>query len=185
MATGMPKAGMTIRRTTLILLFINSLIFASCQVNSDSNSNINLSSSVPPVDDIYSVEFCDLVRGPKQYDGKRIRVSATLITGREYSYLYDPKCIGDDNSSKFFVMDDYASTYSDRKLAPFETPENPEFLRVGLWRVQADFIGRFEVKRGTGFGHMNFFDYKLEITDTQNERYAPANIPYPWPSPKI
>ena len=43
---------------------------------------------------VYSVDFCDLVRNSKQYDGKIVRTQASYYQGADTSSLIDSRCKG-------------------------------------------------------------------------------------------
>jgi hypothetical protein len=63
------------------------------------------SMSVLAADDPISITLCQIVRNPEQFDGKMVRVRATVVTGFEASILNDNTC-GSDASVWFSYGDD-------------------------------------------------------------------------------
>jgi len=100
-----------------------------------------------------------------------------LITGREYTYLYDPQCRGVKEKELWYEV---KSREVNRKLDSLITPENPEFKRTGLIRVMATFRGILRVSRDKGFGPDGYYTYKLEIQDAINISPVADDVPYPW-----
>lgn len=121
--------------------------------------------------------LCELSTNVNQFDGKEVEISAILITGREYTYLYDPQCRGKQEYEFWYEIrkDDV-----NRKLDSITNPENPEYKKVGLIRVRADFQGILRVKKDNGFGPDGYYLYELQIEDANNISSVAEDVPYPW-----
>ena len=80
-----------------------------------------------PDSTIYSVNFCELVRNPKHYDGKIIRTKASHLQGIDTSSLSDSKCQG------------WIRPSCNVENAPCEKIWN----RIGFGVTKVDIVGRF------------------------------------------
>lgn len=80
-----------------------------------------------PDSTVYSVNFCELLRNPKNYDGKIVRTRASYLRGIDFSSLSYSKCQG------------RVSPSCNSKNAPCEEI----WSRIGVGENEVDVIGRF------------------------------------------
>lgn len=123
------------------------------------------------------ITLCDLPSAATEWDRRKIEVHAIFVRGPEYVYLYDPVCRG---KKEFEISPGPLNAKSRAVLDQFINPENPEYARTGLVRMQADFIGTLNVGKEAGFGQLSHYLYELEIEDIRNASLVPSNVPYPW-----
>lgn len=122
------------------------------------------------------VAFCSIPEKATEFEGKIVNVTAILVTGREYTFLYDPTCVGQGNFVWYRVTND--SVW--QKLEKYINPESEEYRSTGLIRIKAKFTGTLETAKGDGFGHEGFFRYKLEIGNVGEIEEVPDDVSYPW-----
>src|SRR5713226_1071230 len=109
-------------------------------------------STVPLAVEVKTVPFCDLIRNPKLYDQKIVRVTAIYRYGYEWSQLYCLDC--NDVGATWVELDDSFATNTDPKLAK-KIRENG--FRGRTVRIVA--VGQF-YGTGGGYGHMGSYRYK-------------------------
>ena len=164
---------------TLSLIFIeNSACTQSTQLKSEPQLRIeNRDTNVNQVASGSDNSICSVLENKGNLDGSEVEIKAILITGREYTYLYDPQCRGVKEKELWYEV---KSREVNRNLDSLITPENPEFKRTGLIRVMATFRGILRVSRDKGFGPDGYYTYKLEIQDAINISPVADDVPYPW-----
>lgn len=107
-----------------------------------------------------SVNFCDLVKSPKGFDGREVRVKAVYRYGEEWSELYSLRCV----SEKVWETGVWAAG----TRASCQNPDVPaeELSRSGATpngrAVGVVVVGTFHASE-RGYGHMKGFAYELEI----------------------
>src|SRR5437763_2293008 len=75
---------------------------ASCRQHSaDGNGNVTSTKEAQPV----SVNFCDLIKSPKAFDGKEVRVKAVYRYGFEWSELYSLQCVLEEAGEHYVWME--------------------------------------------------------------------------------
>ena len=161
------------------LVFIEtSACTQSTQLKSESNLRIeNRHTNPNQVASGSDNSICSFLENKGNLDGSEAEIKAILITGREYTYLYDPRCRGVKEKELWYEV---KSEEVNRELYSIITPENPEFKRNGLIRVMATFRGILRVSRDKGFGPDGYYTYKLEIQDAFNISPVADDVPYPW-----
>ncbi len=144
---------------------------------------INCSSNLPEnqIPDVAQptldfVNFCDLVNNPQNFDRKIIRTRAVILEKFETAILYHRDC-ADMNKVVWYEID---GEIVNKKLDDFFTPDSAEFKATGVIRLEAELVGRFQLKKETRFGHLNAFDFQMSIVHLDGVKYADANYPYPW-----
>jgi len=163
------------------IVFITVLLNSSCCNSRKDMSNENfvvINSDKEEVTNIFrETTLCEILDDATRFDHKEIEVTAILITGREYTYLYDPNCRGTKEKELWYeIMDEAAN----KKLDSIVNPDTMEYREVGLIRAKADFTGILIVNKGKGFGPNGHFLYKLQIRGIKNISPVASEIPYPW-----
>ena len=172
-----------IMRTILVIInfFLIILLNASCNVSSKNVSNDNLvvltSNKEEPKTETQRLTICELLDEATRFDNKEVEITAILITGREYTYLYDPDCRVKKEKELWYRIKEHSVN---EKLDLIVNPENPEYKQTGLIRVRADFTGTLVLKKDKGFGPDGYFLYNLEIRDIKNISSVTSDVPYPW-----
>lgn len=128
------------------------------------------------VDTVEVVDFCNMLNSPRDFDGKEVQTTAILVAGFEGTFMYDTRCIDKENSVSFDIESDFAN----KQLEPYMGIETPEFKATGLDRVRGKFVGTFQVKKGTGFGHMNLSEFKFVIRSADELSFVPTETKFPW-----
>lgn len=169
-------------RSVLLLIALTCILGLndSCSFSNRNESNDNLflvnannEGSKPET----RMSLCALLINATRFDNKDVEINAVLITGREYTYLYDPSCRGKKEKEIWYEI---KSEGVNKKLDSIINPENPEYKTVGLIRVKADFLGTLIVKKDTGFGPEGYYLYKFLIRDINNISPVAEDVPYPW-----
>jgi hypothetical protein len=99
-----------------------------------------------------TVQFCELMQHPDEYNGKLVNVRATWIYGFEWSYLH---CLGCDGR----VWLDTSELDEQSEKALRHTPKGAAIVNV-------DIEGIFQ--SGGRFGHMNGYQYQLRAHTMAN-----------------
>jgi hypothetical protein len=117
--------------------------------------------------EIVTVGFCELVRRPKLYNNKVIRIQATAVVDHfENSFLFNSSCEKKRNYTHFRVENDVAMQSLDDVLGPF--------VKGKISRAEVTVVGRFFASKGRGYGHLNA--YRFEILITKVEKANPADV---------
>jgi hypothetical protein len=95
------------------------------------------------------ITFCDLVRNPEKYSGKKVIVRATYKYGLEWSQLYCLDCL--DKGKAWLEMPVALEDTSARSLKKM-----PKYAGIVNLTVQGVFVS------GGTFGHLNGYRYKID-----------------------
>ncbi|MBS1791531.1 MAG: hypothetical protein JST85_27730 [Acidobacteria bacterium] len=130
-------------------------------------------------EDIYVVTYCDLIKEPKKYDGKLVRVKASVYVGYHGGFFYDLACDGKDKRADLYMSCGNAESCKSMREA-LSKDMNKKSLRED--RVELVIKGIF---RGPGnYGSVSYdqqgFYFRLEMKDI--EKSAPIPNDVPWPS---
>jgi hypothetical protein len=168
-------------RWLVIAIFLIELSFNT--VGSFSQGGVN---SMPGnQDDPLWVKFCDLVKNPSKYDQKviatdAIEVSYTVpaLDGTD-SFLYHPEC----NAFKSFVLL-VSGTPIDPNSGPLKLKReivSGASKKKQRARIRELIVGRFRVAKWpeTGFGHLSWARFKLEVTGLERVEDVPNKVPWP------
>lgn len=120
--------------------------------------------------------LCELLLDSRVNDGDTISVRAIIVVGREYTYLYDPRCRG---TKEFELWPINHDNELGEKIDSLASSENAEFVETGLIRLQVDFEGIVRTK-SSGFGPRGYYLRALEIRRATNISSVPETVPYPW-----
>src|SRR5437588_7666904 len=112
--------------------------------------NTNNSSSAS---DVQTIPFCELVRNPKIYDGKLVRVRAIFSSNFEKSVLSAPDCPAE--ATWLHVPDSYASCTKRKVQKKFEDAPWGQGRDVVI-------VGRLESKGS--YGHLGMYPYRFVAT---------------------
>ncbi len=103
------------------------------------------------------VDYCELIKNPTAYDGRKVRVEATYRFGYEWSELYCASCF--DLAKRTWVgFDNLDETCSDKKLLKKLRKESPRGRTLSVV-----FAGTFDSSK-TGYGHSNDFKFLLNVS---------------------
>jgi hypothetical protein len=108
-----------------------------------------------------TVDFCELVGNPQQYNNKVVRTEAVFSTNKENVVLYSLEC--DHPHKNVWVEFDASYVYTDesvlKKLEQVLCPRTQCSVSQALVRV----VGRFEGPREHGYGHLDGYRFKFSI----------------------
>lgn len=164
---------------TMVLLLACGLLLC-CRA---TRAQAGKAAGVPAAEqEIPTVRFCDLVRHPKRYDQKIVRVAASLVqlnlrvVHGDDPFLFDPSCRG--GKARLYLA--FAREYQQpeelsQALAPHEPPGE------AMWnsRTDAVVIGRFESGGMRKFGDRGWSPSAL-FTAMRVERVKSAAVNVPW-----
>lgn len=103
-----------------------------------------------------TAHFCDLIRNPAQYEGKKVFVRASLRAHFEYTEMFCLSCAGMGATwPEFAGEDDWEG--SDRVLR--------RIPKAGI--VNATFGGTFESSQGA-YGHMGIYRFRFRIASMRD-----------------
>lgn len=159
------------KSTSISALALAALLCQSCLHSANTKSE---TSNQALFDETF-VDLCALSSNAGKYRGMSIQTSGVLITGKEYTYLYDPSCAQDVNLLWYELKTDDARA----AVRTIISADNPEYRATGLIRAKAKFTGTFEVFE-TGVGPDGFFKKKLIIYRVTDIETVPSEVPYPW-----
>ncbi len=113
-------------------------------------------------DPFMRVSYCELIRNPSAYDGKKVRIAATYRSGYEWSELYDPDCF--DFERRTWVEFENLNAESRRVLEDLRT-ERSEGRTLSV-----TFAGIFESSTGV-YGHRNDYKYLLKVSNVDQAEF--------------
>jgi hypothetical protein len=95
------------------------------------------------IQDYQTVEFCNLVRHPDQYDGKRVKVTATYVGHFHGASFYDDACKKSQSDPEVmanakFKGDDVESMQAFNKLSKFLDKYRIDTARITMIAVFTD-----------------------------------------------
>jgi hypothetical protein len=147
-----------------LILLVILLCLAACgphqtQKSSESNNPQGVASAQG--DEPLNVDFCDLLQSPEKYEQKLIRIKAIYCYCFEDSELYSSKCTIKKSA---WVQGSFEKCRNAGRVDDFQSPagDEPAFPRWGGHTVGVVAVGKLIGTKG-GYGHMNGFDYLLNI----------------------
>ena len=119
----------------------------------------------PTATEIPTVSFCDLVRNPKLYDGKVVRVSAFYRIGFEWSQMYCADCAERDESTWVEYEDEGEMCRGSK-----EPKDNRTSSVV--------FVGKFYGSGGR-YGHLKAYKFKFVVSCVEKSKTVLKNSYHP------
>lgn len=107
-------------------------------------------------DAFMDVPYCELIRNPSAYDGRKVRIAATYRSGYEWSEIYDRDCF--DFERRTWVEFENLDAESRRVLEDLKT-ESSEGRTLSVI-----FAGTFENSKGN-YGHLNDYKHLLKVSN--------------------
>ncbi len=113
------------------------------------------------------VSFCEMMRNPEQYYGKKVRIRARWCRGFERSYLYGRACndIGSHAWTRLAIADEDRA--SRKLLDRLIKARNRSFTS----RADVTVVGELQEGR---FGHMNAYRYLFVISSIEEAKPTPG-----------
>lgn len=108
-------------------------------------------------DSYIKVDYCELIRNPTLYNGKKVRVEATYRYGYEWSEVYCPRCF-DLKKRTWVGLDNVDENCSAKKLLKKFRNESPKGRTLSVV-----FAGTFESSK-SDYGHSNDFQFLLNVS---------------------
>lgn len=108
---------------TILILLLNQLHFTGHQFSPAANQPGIVSSAT---EEIPTIAFCEMVKNPKLYFDKTVRLTATLEQATEAQYLSDEKCPlshDDQIGVGYAVISPEQSADRNRMISKFSLPE--------------------------------------------------------------
>jgi hypothetical protein len=96
--------------------------------------------------EIRTVSYCELVRNPKLYDKKFIRVHGLYVLREEHSNIYDPTCLVNPTSKEIAKAGNETWIDFNDHYVTQPTPEFAKFKsEIGSlpWQADVVFVGKF------------------------------------------
>jgi hypothetical protein len=151
--------------------------------NASLNVNAICSQSITAVPKLNSfkagdVSFCKIMKTPESYDGKTVSTEAILVRGKTptvdggEAFMYSPSC----NSKEKRLLVEYRLK-SESVEAINGIINRDDNLNTGRAKIKV--IALFEVAKGSGFGHLDAFQYKFTITELQRVSTVSKTLAYP------
>lgn len=129
--------------------------------------------------DVPTVNFCDLVSHPEDYNNKTVRVRAKYLTTFEWDMLYDLKCTGKEN-----YIQPYLDCSSDESCRPLKETLGRNLSGDPFTGSRAELvvIGRVKIieKAGRSPGELKKTRTGLYITQIVYTARIPSDEPLPW-----
>lgn len=125
---------------------------------------------------VIDVSFCDLVRQPKLYDRKIVRVKAIYRYGFEWSELY---CLGCREAGIIWVeLGDSFESNTKKKIASKvkdvgDNGRTVKIVAVGIFYTDG------------GYGHLGAYKYKYVIDYLEQAEVILNDSPSPYALPKV
>lgn len=123
----------------------------------------------PAMDEVPTVAFCEMVKKPKLYFDKTVRVTATLQLGIEASYLQDDKCVlsHDDQIGVLYV----SANDQERDVLNSEIRKIRNIEYGGRARVTV--VG---ILRNSSLRSFAWYRYRFDVSRV--EGMSPVIVPY-------
>jgi hypothetical protein len=169
----LPPIEVEMRLMVFIILALAILLSGSSVANAQGTS-----ADKPQVP---TVSFCDLARNPSRYDGKTVRVRATLIRNHIGGvdccdpFLTDLSCYGDDTIMVAKVDPSYR--WDAEILRAFDSISSKRDDQ-GNSRADVTVVGRYDGPTGIGYGNLNWARSQFVIM--RYEQVKPVNPRLPW-----
>lgn len=123
---------------------ITTLIWLKSHQNISPNKNENLFVNLPALD------YCEVRNNPDKYDGKIIRLKASVHSGVEGEYIYDERCPGDESNRTYYDATAaliYLDKQDQKKVTDVRIKRN---LKPWTDPVQIIAVGKFRKNEPTG-----------------------------------
>lgn len=165
--------------SVLLLLVIAATAIAGSSCSALKNQSSKNGASHTPL-----LDFCDLVRTPKNYESKTVRIRAVLMGYHELA-LYSPVC---DNKIKYIRAE--LDSKSRKQLVQGVANLGGSGMKYGNFWVEVVVIGRFEkipesdckkVARESGMPGRYYANYCYQVAASDLERvnYVPETVNWP------
>ena len=126
--------------------------------------------------DVPTVAYCDLIRNPKRYDDKLIRIRAIYRYGYEWSQFYCPGCLSEGET-----WVDFEKSFKScaRSVVSKRIGDNGFKGRTVELLVVGKFYGS-----DVGYGHMNAYRFKFVVRCVEEAKIILNDSPLPMALPK-
>lgn len=143
----MTDADLTNRHMRWLSILALCLFIAGFNQNGVANSNRSIRSNIP------TVNYCDLIRNPKSYDQKEVRVRAVFQVGYEWQELYCLECFDLEKRTWVEFSEDFESRT--QSTIAKKVSGTDQTLAVVL-------VGKF-YSSDERYGHMGAYRFKLVV----------------------
>lgn len=126
--------------------------------------------------DVITVDYCDLLRKPELYDQKVVRIQAIYRYGYEWSELYCPDCLTEGRT--WVDFDELSETCTKSEVAK-KIDDNGFKGRTASVLIVGKFYGS-----GSGYGHMNAYQFKFLASCVEQAKVILNDSPIPNAMPK-
>jgi len=147
------------------------LLFVAFGVQTGSQKNDAKQCPISKTQDIPTVNFCDVVGKPSDYDRKLVRLKGNYLVGGETRIIDDPNCEG----AVWVEFDNASDACTDKEILERMWNRDPApngGLFNGLYESEIVAVGLL-LHDDAGFGHMNA--YKTELVIKWIERVKPLS----------
>lgn len=144
-------------KVAYLVLFLSMTTQVSCR-----SAGLHEKGDNRITDPFVRVSYCELIRNPSAYDGRKIRIAATYRSGFEWSELYDPDCF--DVERRTWVEFENLNAESRRILEDLRTQRSEGRT------LSVVFTGIFESSTG-GYGHRNDYRYLFKVSDVDQAEF--------------
>jgi hypothetical protein len=137
-----------------------------------------------------AASLCELVEHWKDYNRQMVRVRAIYAVGAESEVLYDPACQKGKDIAYVRIRDDVKGPYKklDRIVSKDRSHRRAWVIFEGVFRGPEPYTEselertppqiRDQFRRGhRRYGHMDMFDYMLEVTQVVDATGVPNDVP--------
>lgn len=123
-------------------------------------------------EDYITVDYCELIKNPSLYDGKKVRVEATYRYGYEWSEIYCPDCF-DLKKRTWVKLDNLNESCTSKKLLKKLSKDSPKGRTLSVV-----FSGTFESAKNR-YGHLNGYQFQLEVSCVEKAKVLLEDSPLP------
>ena len=144
-----------------IVTYFALLLFIAPAVQTGSQKNDARQCPISKTQDIPTVNLCDVVRKPADYDRKLVRLKAHYLVGGETRIIDDPKCEG----AAWVEFDNVSDVCTDKEILDRiwnRDPVRNGGLFSGLYESEIVAVGLL-LHDEVGFGHMNAYKTEFAI----------------------
>jgi hypothetical protein len=123
-------------------------------------------------EDYMPVDYCELIKNPSLYDGKKVRVEATYRYGFEWSELYCQDCFELNKRTwvEFNNLDESCTSKKSLKKLRKDSPKGRTLSVV--------FSGTFESAKKS-YGHSNGYQFQLNVSCVEKAKVLLEDSPLP------
>jgi len=122
--------------------------------------------------DYVTVEYCELIKNPSLYDGKRVRVEATYRYGYEWSEIYCTDCF-DLMKRTWVEFDNLDESCTSKKFLKKLRKDSPKGRTLSVV-----FSGTFESAKNR-YGHLNGYQFQLDVSCVEKAKVLLEDSPLP------